>query len=92
MQTHLLSEGLEAATALTSQGVVKLPYRWFEDDWRLDPLGWTRRRADTGVLKEPSGDTRSGRSDEPRYQTEADRIAAAAVSEADQCLVCLGLG
>ena len=92
MQTRLLAEGLTAAAALGAPGVVKLPYRWFEDDWRLDPLGWSRRRADSGVLKEPSGDSRSGRSDVPRYQTEADRVAAEAVSEADQCLVCLGLG
>lgn len=91
MQTRVLTEGLEAAAALQEPGLVKLPYRWFSDDWRLDPLAWSRRRADSGVLKEVSGDTRSSRSDEPRYQTEADKAAAETVSEADQCLVCLGI-
>ena len=91
MQRRLLTEGLEAAVALDSPQVVKLPYRWFSDDWRREPLSWTRRRADAAALHTPAGDTRSGRSPEPHYQSEADRAAALAVPEADQCLVCLGI-
>ena len=40
---------------------------------------------------ESSGDTRTDRSDEPQYQSEADAAAAAAVSNDDQCLTCIGL-
>ncbi len=92
-QRRVLIDGLTAGAAITEPGtIVDLPYRWRDDDWKADPLSWSRRRQDAGETSKPAGDTRSGRSDEPRYQTDADRLAADEVDWDDQCQVCLGVG
>ena len=90
-QRALLTEGLAAAHALTEPGIVDLPYRYVDDDWKGNPLSWSRKRQTTGSSSKPTGDTRTARSAEPRYQTEADRDAAEAVDWDDQCRVCVGL-
>ena len=90
-QRELLLAGLSAGVAMTSPGtIMPLDYRWHDDQWRSDPLSWSRARQDSGTLEEPAGDTRTGRADTPTYQSEADRLAAEAVPEDQQCLVCLG--
>ena len=90
-QRTILTEGLAAAHALTKPGVVDLPYRYVDDDWKANPLGWSRKRQSSGSASKRSGDSRTGRSSEPQYQSDADRQAAEAVAWDDQCLVCVGL-
>jgi len=90
-QRRILIDGLTAAAALDGPGIVDLPYRWTDDDWKADPLSWSRNRQDGGQSGTPAGDTRTERSAEPVYQTEADRAAADAVPWDDQCLVCIGI-
>ena len=78
---------------MTEPGTItELPWRWRDDAWKADPLSWSRRRQDAGQTAKPAGDTRSGRSDAPRYQSDEDRSAAEARSHDEQCLVCLGIG
>jgi hypothetical protein len=72
--------------------IVDLPWRWRDDDWKADPLSWSRRRQDAGQTRTTAGDTRNPRSDQPRYQSDDDRAAAEATPFEDQCLVCLGIG
>ncbi len=91
VQRRILSEGLSAAMELGEPGFVDLDLRYIDDDWKVDPLGWSRRRQSAGATNKPSGDTRTDRSDEPQYQSEEDAAAAAAVSNDDQCLTCIGL-
>ncbi len=67
--------------ALPSGSITDSGYRWPNDDWRADPLGWSRRREDgaTTAAAKPAdakADTRTERSDEPQYQHPADREAA----------------
>ena len=92
-QRAILRAGLEAGVAITEPGtIVDLPWRWRDDDWKADPLSWSRRRQDAGRTgRRSGGDTRTARSPEPRYQNDEDRDAAEARSLDDQCLVCLGL-
>ena len=71
--------------------IVDLGYRWSDDHWKGDPLSWSRRRQDESLSGQPAGDTRTVRSPDPVYQSEADRVAAGQVSTDQQCLVCLGL-
>lgn len=92
-QRRILIDGLTAAAAITEPGaIVDLPYRWRDDDWKTDPLSWSRKRQENGQTRESGGDSRTGRSSEPRYQTEEDRAAADAVDWNEQCQVCLGVG
>jgi D-proline reductase (dithiol) PrdB len=90
-QRRLLTEGLAAAHALAEPGIVDLPYRYVDDDWKAAPLGWSRKRQTGGRSSKPAGDSRTARSDEPVYQNEDDRAAAEAVAWDDQCLVCVGI-
>ena len=91
-QRRLLGEGLTAAVALTEPGsFVDLPYRYVDDDWKANPLGWSRKRQEAGAASSRSGDSRTGRSDEPLYQSDDDRTAAEAVDWDEQCLTCIGL-
>ncbi|MGF1597838.1 MAG: hypothetical protein ACFCVK_13050 [Acidimicrobiales bacterium] len=91
-QRRLLVEGLTAAHALTEPGaIVDLPYRYVDDEWKANPLGWSRKRQGSGTAGSSSGDSRAGRSAEPVFQSDDDRRAAAAVDWDDQCLVCVGL-
>ncbi len=90
-QRRILSEGLIAGMALSNPGIADLPYRYIDDDWKADPLSWSRRRQEAGATKKAGGDTRTDRSDEPQYQSDDDAAAAAAVRHEDQCLTCIGL-
>lgn len=92
-QRTILRAGLEAGAAIAEPGtIVDLPWRWRDDDWKADPLSWSRKRQSSGQTSSRSGgDTRTARSDEPRYQNDADRAAAEAQARDDQCLVCLGI-
>ncbi len=91
-QRRILIDGLSAGVSITEPGtIVDLAYRWRDDDWKADPLSWSRKRQDKGQAGKPAGDSRTGRSDEPRYQSDDDRRAADAVAWDDQCQVCLGL-
>ena len=91
-QRRLLTEGLQGALAMTTPGtIVDLPYRYVDDDWKANPLGWSRKRQDGGPARGPSGDSRTDRSPQPVYQNDADRAAADAVAWDDQCRVCVGL-
>jgi hypothetical protein len=76
-QRALLTEGLTAAAAGAEPGaIVDLPYRFVDDAWKADPLGWSRQRQQAGTTAQPAGDTRQPRSAEPQYQTPADKEAA----------------
>lgn len=91
-QRRLLTEGLQAAVAITEPGtIVDLPYRYLDDDWKANPLGWSRKRQEAGTAAKSAGDSRTGRSAKPRYQSEDDRLAAEAVPADEQCLSCLGI-
>lgn len=92
-QRRILTEGLTAGAAIESPGsFVELPYRWRDDDWKVDPLSWSRRRQESGRSGRSSGgDTRTGRTDNPVYQSEDDRTAAEAMDFEQQCRSCLGL-
>lgn len=81
--TGLSSAGLGSAnTDLESGVIVDSGYRWPDDEWRAAPLEWSRSRQERIDTRKPKGDgvadTRTERSDEPQYQTEADRRAAEA--------------
>ncbi len=100
-QRLILTDGLNAAAAITEPGtIVDLDLRYVDDDWKDEPLSWSRKRQDggrTGGTTSPAGegrraDTRTARSADPVYQSDDDRMAAEAVPEAEQCLACLGLG
>ena len=92
-QRAMLVDGLRAGHAIDEPGsIIDRPYSFVDDDWKANPLGWSRKRQDRGAAGSASGDTRTDRSPEPRYQLEADRRAAEAISEAEQCRSCLGLG
>ncbi|MEM8922275.1 MAG: hypothetical protein AAGD35_02160 [Actinomycetota bacterium] len=71
--------------------IVDLPYRFVDDDWKADPLSWSRRQQNAGLSGQSAGDTRGGRTDQPVYQSDADRIAAEAFDPEEQCLTCLGI-
>lgn len=100
-QRRILLDGLRAGTAITEPGtIVDLPYRYVDDDWKADPLGWSRKRQDaarTGGSGSSAGsgsgggDSRTPRSPTPVWQTDDDRLAAEAVPWEDQCRVCIGL-
>lgn len=96
-QRLILTEGLTAAAAITVPGtIVDLPYRYVDDDWKANPLGWSRKRQNAaasggGSTRESSGDSRTPRSETPVWQSDDDRLAAEAVSWDDQCRVCIGL-
>ncbi|MFV0259401.1 MAG: hypothetical protein ACK5PP_13265 [Acidimicrobiales bacterium] len=91
-QRTILRTGIAAGLAMTEPGtIVDLPYHYVDDAWKANPLGWSRKRQNLGSSGKPSGDSRTGRSDQPQYQNEADRAAADAVAFEDQCRVCLGL-
>lgn len=91
-QRRLLTEGLSAAIDLSVPGgIVDLPYRYVDDDWKAMPLSWSRKRQDRGSTGSSSGDSRTGRTKEPVYQNDADRAAAEDVDWDEQCLSCLGI-
>lgn len=94
-QRRILTEGLTAAAAITEPGtIIDLPVRYIDDDWKAEPLSWSRKRQDGGGTRPGApkgGDTRTARSETPVYQTPDDREAAEAVAWEEQCRVCIGL-
>ncbi|MEE9417303.1 MAG: hypothetical protein V3V01_18630 [Acidimicrobiales bacterium] len=96
-QRQLLADALAAGYGIAppSQGspgtIVELAYRWIDDDWKANPLSWTRASQDGGSSGTSAGDTRTGRSLEPVYQTADDEALAAKRSSDEHCLTCLGL-
>jgi len=91
-QRQLLTDGLVAGFAATEPGsIVDLPFRWIDDDWKAEPLSWSRSAQNDGTSGLPAGDTRSTRSPDPVYHDDADRAAAEATDWEEQCRVCLGL-
>ncbi|MDH3294926.1 MAG: hypothetical protein OER95_11475 [Acidimicrobiia bacterium] len=91
-QRQLLTDALAAGFAIAEPGgIVDLPFRWIDDDWKASPLSWTRRAQDGGSSGHNAGDTRTARSDQPYYHDEADREAAEQTPWENQSLVCLGL-
>jgi hypothetical protein len=92
-QRRILTEGLRAAEAITEPGaIVDLPFRYVDDEWKANPLGWSRKRQDGGQSGQSSGDSRTSRSDAPVYQNDADRAVAEATDWDDQCRVCIRPG
>lgn len=91
-QGEILRAGLTAGAAIDRSGqIVDLPWRWRDDEWKADPLSWSRKRQERGQTGVAAGDTRTERSPEPRYQHDRDRQAAEARPFDDLCLDCLGL-
>jgi hypothetical protein len=80
IQRSIVEQALDLAVSMTRPGTITdLDLRWHNDDWKSSPLGWSRRNEDgerpTGS-DSAGGDSRTARSDVPRYQFEADRLAA----------------
>lgn len=78
---------------MTVPGIHELDYRYIDDDWKTAPLSWSRKRQDSGGTKssKAGGDSRTGRSSDPVWQSPADEAAAAEVNWDEQCLSCIGL-
>ena len=84
---------------MTEPGSVhQLDLRFVDDDWKAEPLSWSRKRQNAkgaaSVVRasgDKPADTRTPRSDEPVYQTQDDAAAAAQVDWETQCLACIGL-
>jgi hypothetical protein len=100
-QRSIVSQGLAAGVAMTTPAFHELDFQFVDDEWKADPLGWSRKRQNRRSENNEapkidgttasSGDSRTGRSSDPVWQTEADAEAAAAVNWDEQCLVCIGL-
>ncbi len=91
-QRQLLTDGLVSGFAITEPGgIVDLPFRWIDDDWKAAPLSWSREAQEAGTSGVWAGDTRTTRNPDPQYHDDADRLAAEAVDWEQQCQVCLGL-
>lgn len=92
MQRHIVRSALEAGVSMDVPGTMsELDLRWHRDDWKADPLGWSRRRDDEAPGSAPAGDTRTGRSSEPQYQADDDRRAAEGIDFDAHCSTCIGL-
>ena len=93
-QREIIRQGLAAGVAMAAPGIHDLNYRFVDDEWKTNPLGWSRKRHDRGAVFEEKagGDARTARSPKPAWQSDADASAAAAIRWEDQCLVCIGLG
>ncbi len=105
-QRRILSEGLAAAVIMAEPGTIhELDYRYVDDDWKAEPLSWSRKRqarrthdgpatpakaADAAGESKPA-DTRTPRSPNPVYQHPDDAVAAEQTSFEEQCLVCIGI-
>ncbi len=77
---------------MTEPGTIEsLDYRWIDDDWKANPLSWSRKAQTSGSSGADAGDTRTGRSKEPVYQLPEDAAMAAERSIDEHCLTCLGL-
>ncbi len=87
LQRQIMIEALEAFAAIRQPGeIITLPHRWSDDD------GWK----DRAIRPEPqsggwAGDDRVERFGTPRYQSEADRVAAEVNLAAAQCPGCVFL-
>lgn len=89
MQRHIVQRTLELGASMTTPGTIgELDLHWHHDGWKSNPLGWSRRNED-GERPESSdsssADSRTARSDVPRYQNGADRLAAE-ISAADEAV------
>ena len=71
--------------------IVDLDFRYIDDNWKADPLSWSRKRQSADETGKSGGDTRRGRSPDPVWQDEADAVAANEVDWDEQCLVCVGI-
>lgn len=74
LQRQIVAAALAAVDELEQPGAVKmLPQRWSDDDdWKRETM--------------LNGDTRSHRSSDPEYQSEADRALAAAAGDCPTCV------
>jgi hypothetical protein len=100
-QRRIISEGLKAAAAMTEPGSIHdLAFRFVDDDWKAEPMSWSRKRqsgnghsprSEVSGRGSASADTRTARSADPVYQSTQDAEAAAVVGWATQCLVCIGI-
>lgn len=53
-----------------------LDLRWHDNAWKHNPLSWSRRQESAGASGSDDGDTRTDRSSDPQWQSDADEIAA----------------
>ena len=82
LQRKIMIDTLSALDSIQIPGTIRdLPYRWAkDDDWK-----------DRVMRPDGSGahaDDRTGRADAPRYQSEADRLAAEATLRSGGCATC----
>jgi hypothetical protein len=93
-QREIVRSALQLGVTITEPGdIVDLELRWHHDDWKSDPLGWSRRGEGEHDSR-PSGrnaDTRTARRPSPQYQNDADREAAESLDRDEQCRTCIGL-
>lgn len=78
---------------MSEPAIHDLDYSYIDDGWKAEPLSWSRKRQQAGATKasKGGGDSRTGRSKQPVWQSSDDEAAAAEVDWDDQCLVCIGL-
>jgi len=72
----LAGAGILGFYFLVGRRIVDLDFQWVDNDWKSNPLSWSRRRQDAGTSGSDAGDTRTQRSPDPQWQTDSDRIAA----------------
>jgi len=82
MQHHIVTTAIELGVAMTRPEpgapgrIVDLELRWHDNEWKKNPMSWSRKQEDAGESGSDAGDTRSGRSDQPRWQRPEDKTAA----------------
>jgi hypothetical protein len=89
-QRTIVDSALRRGFDMTVPGAITdLDLRWGHDDWKDDPLAWSRRResrhsaADTDIEDgSRTSDSRTARSPDPQYQSPDDRRAAETVDPA----------
>ncbi len=82
MQHHIVTTAIDLGVAMTKPEpgdpgrIIDLDLRWHDNEWKENPLSWSRRQEDAGNSGGDAGDTRTGRSDQPQWQRAEDETAA----------------
>jgi len=90
LQRHLMIDTLSALDSIQQPGEIRhLPYQWSEDDsWKDRVMRPESKRKSASTNHQ---DDRLARTDEPQYQSQADRRAAEQVLASGGCRSCVFL-
>lgn len=81
-QQRIIDGALRLGAAMTQPNegeagrIADLDLQWRNNAWKQNPLSWSRKQEDAGASGSDAGDTRTGRSDEPQWQRDEDKVAA----------------